>query len=139
MKQIAEVETRRRTRTAAGRARADSLVIKAGRVTMSRRRYEALVDRIEDLEDTWLLNEAAASAKTRNYIPIEIVERLLSKEHPVRVWREHRRLTLAALSARSGVPISYISEIENRKKPGSVAAIKSLAAALGLMVDDLIG
>jgi hypothetical protein len=31
-----------------------------------------------------------------------------------------------------------LSAIENRKKPGSVAAYKALAAALGVAVDDVV-
>jgi transcriptional regulator with XRE-family HTH domain len=42
------------------------------------------------------------------------------------------------LEKKSGVKQSYISEIETRKKTGSVATLKALADALNLTVDDLI-
>ena len=53
------------------------------------------------------------------------------------VWREHRKLSGAKLAALSGVPQSYISEIETRKKPGSLDAMAKPARALGVMIDDL--
>ena len=33
---------------------------------------------------------------------------------------------------------SYLAEIEGLKKPGSIAAFRSLAAALGVAVDDIM-
>jgi len=106
-------------------------------VTLTRARYEALIERIEDLEDARIIREAEANRDRRSYLPIELAERIFAGEHPLRIWREHRALTLAALADKAHVPISYISEIETRKKPGSVAALKALAAALGLTIDDL--
>jgi len=83
--------------------------------------------------------EAAFMAfKKRDYLPIELVDRMIAGEHPVRIWREHRGLTLAALSARSGVGFSYIAKIEHGKKPDSTSALKNLAEALGVETDDLI-
>jgi ribosome-binding protein aMBF1 (putative translation factor) len=67
-----------------------------------------------------------------------LVERLVAGEHPLRIRREHRGLTLQALAAGSGVGLSYISEIESGKKPGSADALKKLAGAFGLAVDDLL-
>jgi predicted transcriptional regulator len=58
-------------------------------------------------------------------------------EHPLAVWREHRKLSGAKLATLSGVSQSYISEIETRKKPGSLAAMAKLARALGVTIDDL--
>jgi len=42
------------------------------------------------------------------------------------------------LAEASGVPQSYISEIEHGLKPGSVATYKALAGALDLDIDDLV-
>ena len=80
------------------------------------------------------------SAKTKaraDYLPIELVQRLSAGEHPVRVWRAHRGLTLKALAAAAGVAPSYLSEIETRRKPGSFATLAKIAAALRITLDDL--
>jgi len=66
------------------------------------------------------------------------VDRLLAGENPVRAWREYRGLTGVELAAAAGVAASYLSAIENRKKPGSINALKRLATALRVDVDDLI-
>ena len=68
----------------------------------------------------------------------ELVDRLLAGENPVRAWREYRGLTGVELAAAAGVAASYLSAIENRKKPGSINALKRLATALRVDVDDLI-
>ena len=114
------------------------VAIVGNRVTMSRARYEALIDRIEDLEDESLIRAREAHREPRDYLPAALAKRLFAGDHPVRIWRERRGLTLSALAERAGIPVSYVSEIEHGKKPGSLAATKALADALGLAVDDLI-
>jgi hypothetical protein len=81
---------------------------------------EALMERIEDAEDRLAL---AATAPRRANLPLDQAERIWAGEHPLRVWRDHRRLTGPALSALCGVPQRYISDIERGKKPGSVGAL----------------
>ncbi|MBF0305676.1 MAG: helix-turn-helix transcriptional regulator [Alphaproteobacteria bacterium] len=105
-------------------------------VTLSRADYEALID-VADLAALRDV-EAKLAAGEAEDIPIEMVERLLAGEHPLRVWREHRGLTGPQLARMSGVPQSYISEIETKKKPGSVDAMTKLAHAMGLSIDDIV-
>ena len=62
---------------------------------------------------------------------------MLAGEHPVRLWREQRGLTLSDLAARAGIALSYLSEIESGRKPGNSRAFQKLAKALGLDVNDL--
>ena len=113
-------------------------------VTLTRAEYEALIERLEDAED--LAAVAAAEAREAalgkekvraNYLPIELVRRLSAGEHPVRVWRAHRRLSREALATAAGIAPSYLSEIETRRKPGSFSALAKLAAALHISLDDL--
>lgn len=99
----------------------------------------------EDAQDKALLaavqqREHAVGVDTarRDYMPGELVSRMLAGEHPVRLWREQRKLTLRELADRSDVGVSYLSEIESGRKPGSVKALRELAQALGLSIDDLV-
>jgi DNA-binding XRE family transcriptional regulator len=81
----------------------------------------------------------AKSAGDAEYVPVELAERIfVGGEHPVRVWREHRGLTLGVLAKQAGVAQSYVSEIENGKKPGSVRALAALAKALRVDIEDLL-
>lgn len=97
--------------------------------------YEALRARLEDLEDVQAFDEAMADAGEA--FPHAIARRLLDDESPLRVFRQHRGLTQAALAREAGVSKSYVAKIE-AGRGGSVAAYKALADVLGLSVDDLI-
>jgi ribosome-binding protein aMBF1 (putative translation factor) len=113
-------------------------------VTLSRAEYEALLNRLEDAEDNARLDNLEAREQEigketahLNYLPIELVDRLVAGEHPVRVWRVHRGLTRETLATAAQVAPSYVTEIETRKKPGSFDALAKLAAALKISLDDI--
>lgn len=114
-------------------------------VVLTRAEYEALLDRIEDAEDRAALAEHRAEVRARgagavlaDALPVEAVERLLTGEHPLRIWREHRGLTARALAGRAGVSAAYLSEIETGAKPGSVDTMAKLARALGVSIEDVV-
>ena len=71
-------------------------------------------------------------------IPAEIVKRMLAGENPVRLWRQHRGQSARDLAEKTGLSAAYISEIETGKKDGSVSAVKKIAQALGVEIDDLV-
>ena len=113
-------------------------------ITLPRAEYEALIGRLEDAEDNAAIDRLEArieregfAAATADYLPLELVERLVAGEHPIRVWRAHRGLTREALAQAAGVWPSYLTEIETRRKPGSLAAMIKLAAALRVPLDDI--
>jgi DNA-binding Xre family transcriptional regulator len=113
-------------------------------VTLTRVEYEALIERLEDAEDNAFLDGVEARERAigkerarADYLPAELVRRLIDGEHPVRVWRAHRGLTREALAAAAGIAPSYLTEIETRRKPGSFGALAKLAAALRISLDDL--
>lgn len=99
---------------------------------------ERLAERVEDLEDALAAQATRATAKPEDALSADLVNRLIAGESPVRIWREHRGLTLTALAERAEVPQGYLSEIEHRKKPGSLRAMRALARALDLDLDDLV-
>jgi ribosome-binding protein aMBF1 (putative translation factor) len=118
---------------------------KTDTVTMTRAEYEALVEAAEDAEDRAHLAAQekgerllGTEAVRADALPVELVERMLDGESPVRIWREHRGLTLGDLADRAGIAPSYVSEIETGRKPGSVAALTKLARVLGIDLDDLV-
>ena len=91
----------------------------------------------EDALDAAILRQSLEDPG-EELVPFELAERIADGEHPVRVWREYRGMKAGELAARAGVAASYLSDIENRKKPGSVKALKRIADGLSLTVDDLI-
>lgn len=91
----------------------------------------------EDATDAALIQQVL-QGRVQELVPFELVKRIASGEHPVRVWREHRGMRPAELATAAGIAASYLSDIENGRKPGSVKAMKSVAAALSVGVADLI-
>ncbi|TAL01846.1 MAG: XRE family transcriptional regulator [Rhodospirillaceae bacterium] len=105
----------------------DSVILPVGAVA-------DLAEMLEDIEDVAAIQ--ARASETR--VPHEVVVAIHDGTHPVRAWRKHRGLTLQALATAGGLPAPYISEIETGKKPGSVAAFKAMAKALGTDIDMLV-
>ena len=100
--------------------------------------YEALRNAVdEDARDAAAMRRVLEDPDEES-VPIGLVDRLLAGESPVRVWREYRGLRGVELAAAAGIAASYLSAIENRKKPGSIHALKRLATALRVDVDDLV-
>lgn len=79
--------------------------------------------RIDAGEETW---------------PEEVVNLLVAGENPVKVFRKHRGMTMAELAAAANISQPYVSEIESGKKSGSIEAMKAIAVALNVDLDDLV-
>jgi DNA-binding XRE family transcriptional regulator len=118
--------------------RATDRIAKDDEVILRRSEYDDLMRRLEDLEDRGTV-ERVRNEKDRRYVPVEIVQRLISgEESKVKVWREYRGMTLRALAEKAQIAPAYLSEIETRKKPGSLKAMAALARALDIQIEALI-
>jgi DNA-binding XRE family transcriptional regulator len=71
-------------------------------------------------------------------IPLDITERRLGGESPVKIWREYRGLTQEKLAKRSKVSRPMIAAIEARHKTGGIGTLKKLAVALKIDLDHLV-
>ncbi|PIO97548.1 helix-turn-helix domain-containing protein [Pleomorphomonas carboxyditropha] len=102
--------------------------------------YERLVATAEDAADRAVVADfrRRLAVGEEELVSDEIVGRLLAGDNPVRVWREHRGLSVSALAAKAGIGQPYLSEIEAGKKEGGIGTMKKLAAALGVAIDDLV-
>jgi hypothetical protein len=109
-------------------------------VTLSRRAFDTLVQALDDAEDRASVRASIARSKQglEDALPAKQFRRVLAGAHPIRVWREFRGLGLNALAREAKLSASYLSEIEKRIKPGSVAALRSLAKALNVGIDELV-
>jgi len=95
--------------------------------------YERLVDAAEDKQ----ASEAHAAAAGDERVPIAVAERLVAGESPIRVWREHREMTLDQLGAAAGLSKGYLSDLENGNRAGPVETLQAIARALKVSLDDL--
>ena len=103
-----------------------------------RAEYEALRDAVdEDVMDAAIMQRVLKDPD-QELVPFELAKRIADGEHPVRVWRGYRGMKATELAATAGIVASYLSDIENGKKPGSVKAMKRIAGALNVTVDDLL-
>ena len=64
-------------------------------VTFARSDVEAFIDALDEKEAL----RAHRATRTGEKLPADVVRRLATGEHPVRVCREHRGLSAAALAA----------------------------------------
>lgn len=101
--------------------------------------FERLKASAEDQADSRAAKRARAELARGDdeLVPFEIAERLLDKENPIRVWRQHRGLTVAALAAKAGIAASYLSLLERGKREGKVSTLRAVAKALEVTLDDL--
>jgi DNA-binding XRE family transcriptional regulator len=103
--------------------------------------YVALRELAEDAEDA-----AALARFARRYarggeetVPAEVVDRLLSGEPPLRVWREFRGMTAAQLATAVQITPAHISKLESGKGDPSVMLLKKLARTLRVDMETLVG
>ena len=98
--------------------------------------YERLRGAAELAEDAELARRALERDEER--IPIEVVDRLIERENPVRVWRKYRGLTQQELAKKVGVSPAYLSQIETGKRGGSSKVLRAIASALNVDLDDVV-
>ena len=109
-------------------------------VTIPREEYDRLRTAAEDLADLQTYDRAKAALSTGEdeLIPADYADRLLNGENALRVYRDLRGMTQAALAEKAGVNRVTVAEIETGRKRGSVATLRALAGALSVRLDDLI-
>ena len=90
----------------------------------------------DDLSDEALYDLAVA--ENEESYPIGVVDRIIAGESPIRVFREHRRMTQKELAEAAGISTLYLSQIERQTRTGSVATLVAIAKALRVDLDDLI-
>jgi DNA-binding Xre family transcriptional regulator len=109
-------------------------------VVLARADYEALVDAAEMLEDVAAYDRVKQKLARgeEELVPAEYVNRMSEGEHPIRVWRDLRKLSAKDLAAAAGISATYLSEIESHKKEGSLTALKKIARVLRVDIDELV-
>lgn len=105
-------------------------------VILAKAEYELLLDKADIAKADKIKADVAAGREEA--IPAEIVRRLISGESKVKVWRNHRGLTARELADATDLSAPYISEIESGRKEGSISAMKKIAEALKVDLDDLV-
>lgn len=91
-------------------------------------------------DDTTLTDEELrdlAAAEDDEFFPLDVAQRLLAGEHPVRVFRTYRQLTQKQLAAQAGINAVYLSQVERGRRAGSGRILAALARALNVDAEHL--
>ena len=102
--------------------------------------YEALLDRLEDLEDIQAIDNfhRALERGEEELIPSEVVDAILAGENPVRIWRQYRDVTQSVLAEAAKVSTAYVSQVESSKRQPSAMVLRAMAAKLDVDMDQLM-
>lgn len=109
-------------------------------VTIPKTEYRRLRSLEEDAVDirAALAVQARIDAGAEEFVPETVVNRLIDGASPLRVWREYRGLSQAALARAAETSRVQIVEIEAARRTGSVHTLRRLADALGVGLDDIV-
>jgi len=102
--------------------------------------FQKIIDSLEDAEDIADIKEnlKAISEKKEPTIPGEVTFDIIEGTHPVRAWRNFKKIKMNDLAQRVGISSAYLSQIENEKRNPTIDTLKALAKALGVDIDMLI-
>lgn len=102
--------------------------------------YDKLIEALEDQEDIAAARSFREKLATgeEELIPSEFVNRMIDGESKIRVWRDYRGMTAKALADAAGISAPYLSQIESGAREGSLDAMKKIADALGITIDELV-
>lgn len=101
--------------------------------------YERLLEKLEERHE---FADARAAEHARGegveYLPAEMVNRIMDGESALRVWRQYRGLSAAELGKAVGVVASHMTHLENGTRSGKPLLWRALANALNVDVDDIL-
>lgn len=97
--------------------------------------FERMCEKIEERAD--IAAYIAAKSRGQELVPTAIADRLIDGENPLRVWREHRKLTLEDVASKADISAPYLSQLETGLRSASLGVLRKLAGALGVDLVDL--
>lgn len=105
--------------------------------------YQRMLAIIEDKQDARDLRDAKeimarVKAGKEQLIPGEVVGAIVEGVHPVRAWRAYHGMTAEKLAEKAGLSRAYLTQIEGRKRKGSINILRALAKALRTDVGNLL-
>lgn len=103
--------------------------------------YLHLVDKakmLDDIQDFDRFQSALAQGEEQLF-PVEIVDKLLEGQTPIKVFREFRGMTQDELAKKIDISIPYLSQLETNKRCGSIKVLTDIAKELGITLDMILG
>ncbi len=103
--------------------------------------YRRLVARRDVEDDLGAARKTLERVKAglESTLPIEVVRMVrVDGVSRLRAWRTHRGLSPAALARKIGKSASYLTQLENGTREGTLATMSKLARALDTTLDCLV-
>ncbi|NMC54837.1 MAG: helix-turn-helix transcriptional regulator [Chloroflexi bacterium] len=99
--------------------------------------YLQLVEKAELLQDIQDYDsiKTALERGEEELIPAEVLNAVLAGENPIRVWREYRGLSQSVLAEKTDISVPYLSQLESKKRKGSLKVLSTIAQGLGIPLD----
>ncbi len=106
-------------------------------VILSMKTYLELKEKLEELED--INDYKQIKSERQENFPLAVVEKLILGEgSKVKVLREYRKYNLTSLAEKLNISEGYLSQIENKKRKGSIGLYKKISEVLGVDMDLLV-
>lgn len=101
--------------------------------------YQEMLEELEMLRGIRDFDEAVSKTheNREDLVPSEVVYRILDGANPIRVWREHRNLTVHELAKKIGAADATVSQIETGKRDPSLKLLKAIAGVLNVDIDEI--
>lgn len=102
--------------------------------------YLQLVEQAEMLQDVQDYDSAKAALERGDdeLIPSEVVYAILNGENPIKVWREFRGMSQQETAEKAGISVPYLSQLESRKRKGTMDVLSSIAKVLDVSIESLV-
>ena len=102
--------------------------------------YDRLIEELRDKKDVLRAEIFRLKVKSgdEELIPAEFVNRMIDGENKIKVWRDYRGMSAKALADAAGISAAYLSQIEKGVREGSLDAMKKIAEALKVTIDELV-
>lgn len=113
-------------------------VKKAGKVyaMLPMEEFQRIAEGAEDAADIEAFDRALARGEEA--FPITLFDAIDDGANPIRVFREYRDMKQFEFAEAIGMSKSYVNEIENNKKEGSIKILKKIAIVLNVSLDLLV-
>ncbi|MBO1023301.1 helix-turn-helix transcriptional regulator [Ochrobactrum sp. SD129] len=102
--------------------------------------YDSMLEALRDKQDVLRAEifRLKVERGDEELIPAEFVNRMIDGENKIKVWRDFRGMSAKALADAAGISAAYLSQIEKGVREGSLDAMKKIAEALKVTIDELV-
>ncbi|MCF7827149.1 MAG: helix-turn-helix transcriptional regulator [Candidatus Marinimicrobia bacterium] len=96
-------------------------------------KFQELIEDAEDIKDI-----ETSFASQESAVPGEVTFAIIDGVHPIRAWREYKKIKINELAKRIEMSGAYLSQIETGKRNPTIETLRLIARALELDIDLLI-